>query len=132
MANKALNLNPKENNAHKIYQKFPGKPAKQERFNEEYSDVVSNARLSQFNAKNLNDFNKQNQIKKSQDGPRSVFSSHYSKASRVKSAVASRKQHSIASSYNTHMAIVESHKKKIIDAVNNLTEEELEKVSEML
>ena len=130
MANKALNLNPKENNAHKIYQKFPCKPAKQERFNEEYDDVVSNARSSQFNAKNLNDFNRQNQAKKI--GPRSVFSSHYSKASRIKSAAASRKQPSVTPSYSTHQATIESHKKKIIDAVNNLTEEELEKVSEML
>ena len=52
--------------------------------------------------------------------------SRASRASRVKSALNSRK------SIGSRQAIIESHKKRIIDAVNNLNEEELEKVSEML
>ena len=33
---------------------------------------------------------------------------------------------------STHTATIEAHKKRIIDAVNHLNEEELTKVSEML
>ena len=33
---------------------------------------------------------------------------------------------------STHTATIEAHKKRIINAVNNLNEEELTKVSEML
>ena len=86
-------------------------------------------KLSQVSAKNLEAFNQKNTLK---GGPRSVFSSHYSKASRVKSAAASRKSKSIAQSYSTHQARIDSHKQKIIEAVNELNEEELERVSEML
>ena len=35
-------------------------------------------------------------------------------------------------SVSTHTATIEAHKKRIINAVNNLNEEELTKVSEML
>ena len=54
-----------------------------------------------------------------------------SKASRLKSATGSRKSISVAQ-YSTHQQTIEDHKRKIIEAVNNLTEDELEKVSEML
>ena len=60
-----------------------------------------------------------------------MFSSHYgsAKGSRVKSAVSARKS---ILSVSTHTATIEAHKKRIINAVNNLNEEELTKVSEML
>ena len=39
---------------------------------------------------------------------------------------------SVAPSVSTHTATIEAHKRRIISAVNELNEEELEKVSEML
>ena len=47
----------------------------------------------------------------------------------MKSAVGSRRS---IISVSTHTANIEAHKKRIIDAVNHLNEEELTKVSEML
>ena len=47
----------------------------------------------------------------------------------MKSAVGSRKS---ILTVSTHTATIEAHKKRIIDAVNHLNEEELTKVSEML
>merc|ERR1712151_693245 len=85
----------------------------------------SNMKLSTVSAHNLHKFNKQNEQKHGK-GPTSVFSSHVSRGSRVKSALHSRK------SIPSRSAIIDSHKKRIIEAVNNLNEEELEKVSEML
>ena len=120
MAQQACNLNPRQN-LHSIYN-LP----KKERFNEGLDDVRSNAKLSQVNAKNLQTLNQKNA-----QGPKSVFSSHYgsAKGSRVKSAASNRKS---ILSVSTHTATVEAHKKRIIDAVNHLNEEELTKVSEML
>ena len=121
MAQQACNLNPRQN-LHSIYT-LP----KKERFNEGLDDVRSNAKLSHVNAKNLQTLNNQ----KNATGPRSVFSSHYgsAKGSRVKSAASNRKS---ILSVSTHTATVEAHKRRIIDAVNQLNEEELTKVSEML
>ena len=119
MAQQACNLNPKQH-LHSIYN-LP----KKERFNEGLEDVRSHAKLSTVNSKNLQALNQKNS-----QGPKSVFSSHAgSRASRVRSAVGSRKS---ILSVSTHTATIEAHKKRIIDAVNHLNEEELTKVSEML
>ena len=121
MAQQACNLNPKQH-LHSIYN-LP----KKERFNEGLEDVRSHAKLSTVNSKNLQALDRKNS-----QGPKSVFSSHVGgskAASRVKSAVGSRKS---ILTVSTHTATIEAHKKRIIDAVNHLNEEELTKVSEML
>ena len=61
-----------------------------------------------------------------------MFSSRYGSAVngiRVKSAAGSRRS---LLSVSTHAAKVETHKRRIIEVVNNLNDEELEKVSGML
>jgi len=89
-------------------------------------------KLSTVSVGNLHRFNRE--AGKQGQGPRSVFSVNASGASRsirAKSAFGGRKSVS-GSNYGTRSSVVESHKKRIIEAVNNLNEEELEKVSEML
>lgn len=88
-------------------------------------------KLSHVSAHNLHQLNIKNAGQAAKTGPKSVFSSHYSKGTRVKSALGSRKS-ATSSLYASHQATIESHKKKIIEAVNSLNAEELEKVSEML
>lgn len=130
MGKSVLNLNPRRINSHSLYQLQP--PVKKERFNEDHDEVVSNMKLSTVSAANLHRFNKESG--KQAQGPRSVFSSHasgLSRSIRAKSAFGGRKSVS-GSAYASRSTVIESHKKRIIDAVNNLNEEELEKVSEML
>lgn len=133
MGKSVLNLNPRRINSHSLYQLQPA-PVKKERFNENPDEVVSNMKLSTVSAANLHRFNKE--AGKQAQGPKSVFSSHasgLSRSIRAKSAFGGRKSVSgTGSAYATRSSVIESHKKRIIDAVNQLNEEELEKVSEML
>ena len=128
MGKTAVNLNPRRINSYSIY---AIQPTKQARFNEDYDEICSNMKLSTVSVGNLHKLNKQNDARQG-NGPRSVFSSHASKGSRIKSALGGSRKSVPNSNYVSRSSIVESHKKRIIEAVNNLNEEELEKVSEML
>lgn len=104
---------------------------KRERFNEDF-DAKTVSKHSVLTNKNLSVFNK-HQVARSQAGSQieSVYQSVALKNESQKSIVPKDMTSSIPSK-KFERGSAEQHRKRILEVVNNLTEEELEKISEML